>query len=521
MIAILIGLLLQAAAIPKASISGVVIDGGAPYIQPLFHARVQLERDSGSPIVMRTGDDGRFVFSGLSSGRYRLTVTYDSFIRQTATVAVTAGQDRNDIRIALQYAPTIVGRVKDLDNAPIQGLLVEAMKVTYGPRGDRSVVAVVSAFSDDRGEFHLYWLDPGDYYLRASSPQSRTGTVTGQTPPVYAPAYYPGFQDPRGATKFQVRIGTQLSAYDFKLQPSNFAGLRGQVSNDATGAPVASTITLTPEGAVASTQKYEGRSSVSVPPTRDDGAYLISGVPPGTYVVTASANVGGESLRYAQKVTLKAINSLNLLLSPGVSVNGRIVTENGSALDVRAARVVLESIDPDLPSPAAAAVDAKGQFSAGRVGAGDYSIRLLGLTGGTYLKSATSGETDILAKPLQVDTASPMPIRIELGSDGGNLEGAVYDNADHLYEGAKVVLAPDAARRNLPNQFFLAESGDGGRFTIGGIPPGEYKLFAWPSLEPNAFMDPSFMENFERLGVTVNILPKADMKASVRLIPLE
>jgi hypothetical protein len=101
------------------------------------------------------------------------------------------------------------------------------------------------------------------------------------------------------------------------------------------------------------------------------------------------------------------------------------------------------------------------------------------------------------------------------------LEGAVYDSADHLYEGAKVVLAPDAARRNLPNQFFLAESGDGGRFTIGGIPPGEYKLFAWPNLEPNAFMDPSFMENYERLGVTVNILPKADMKTSVRLIPLE
>jgi hypothetical protein len=293
------------------------------------------------------------------------------------------------------------------------------------------------------------------------------------------------------------------------------------VSNDATGAPVAATITLTSEGDVASTQKYEGRSSVSVPPARDDGAYLISGVPPGTYVVTASANVGGESLRYAQKVTLKAINSLNLLLSPGVSVNGRIVTENGSAVDVRAARVVLESIDPDLPSPAPAAVDARGQFSAGRVGAGDYSIRMSGLTGDTYLKSASSDETDILVKPLRVDAASPMPIRITLGLDGGHLEGAVYDNADHLYEGAKVVLVPDAGRRKFPNQFLITESADGGRFSFSGIPPGEYKLFAWQSLESNAYMDPLFLDNYESLGVKATILPKSAVMASARLIPTD
>jgi hypothetical protein len=61
MISFLILLLLQGTATPKSTISGIVIDGGAPYTQPLIDARVQLE---GSPIVIRTDMDGRFSFPG-------------------------------------------------------------------------------------------------------------------------------------------------------------------------------------------------------------------------------------------------------------------------------------------------------------------------------------------------------------------------------------------------------------------------------------------------------------------------
>jgi hypothetical protein len=207
---------------------------------------------------------------------------------------VIAGQDKNDVRVALQFAPTIVGRIQDVNNVPLEGLLVEAMKVTYGPRGDRSVVAVVSTLTDDRGEFHLYWLDPGDYYIRAASAPTRSESTSAQTTTAYAAAYYPGFRDPRDATKLHLRIGTQLKAFDFRMQPSSSAGIRGLVTSEATGAPLAAIITLTPEGNVASSQKYIGRSLISVPPTRDDGSYFINGVPPGTYVLTATASSGGR-----------------------------------------------------------------------------------------------------------------------------------------------------------------------------------------------------------------------------------
>jgi hypothetical protein len=188
----------------------------------------------------------------------------------------------------------------------------------------------------------------------------------------------------------------------------------------------------------------------------------------------------------------------------------------------RSAKVLIESVDPDLPSPSPSSLDAKGQFSAERVGFGDYAIRLSGLTGDAYLKSATSGGVDILANPFHIELSAPAPIYITLGSDGGHLEGAVYDKGDHTFDaGASVVLVPDAARRKLPSQFFVVESGDGGRYSISGIPPGDYKLFAWQGLEPNAYLDPSFMAGYEGFGIAVSISPRSNIQASVRVIELD
>ena len=77
MIALFLFLLFQTGAVPKASISGTVIDGGAIYLSPLFHARVELELSSGSQMVVRTDADGRFTFPDIPPGKYRLSVTQD------------------------------------------------------------------------------------------------------------------------------------------------------------------------------------------------------------------------------------------------------------------------------------------------------------------------------------------------------------------------------------------------------------------------------------------------------------
>jgi|GEM_PF-1973688 len=518
--AVLLFLLIQAGAVPQAGISGSIIDAGVPNRQPLFFARVELTPDSGSLNVLRTDVDGRFSFPNLRPGRYRLSVSRDGFLRKSVNVTVAAGQPRNDVVIALDGAPTVFGRIKDQNNIPVSDVLVDAIKVVYGPRGDRSVLSVESALSDDRGEYHLYWLDPGDYYIRASSlPQKAGMTLPGNPPrdasPSYAPTYYPGLRDPKDATLIHLRIDSNLTGFDIKLQPTTLLGLGGHIAIEASALPVITTITVAPAGDSASYQQYQGRSS-------GDGTYLVNGMPPGTYIVSAQYSVGTQQLTVHRKFALKGLErSFSLQLSPGSSVSGNIVTESGRALDLRSARVALESVDPDLPSPRIASIDANRQFTADRVEAGDYAIRILNLPGDAYLKSAKSGDADILSMPLHLNWASPEPIRVVLGTDGSRLEGVVMDSINRPAADAQVVLVPDAARRNAPDQFVIATSDDDGHFVLHGIPPGEYKLFAWQSVEPNAWLSPIYLLGYENLGMALTVPPSSAGSTQVRLIPMD
>jgi hypothetical protein len=166
-------------------------------------------------------------------------------------------------------------------------------------------------------------------------------------------------------------------------------------------------------------------------------------------------------------------------------------------------------------------VDPNGQFAVTRVEPGDYALRFIDLPGDVYLKSARSGEVDIQTKPLHIDSASPESIRVVLGVDGGRMDGLVVDNANHPFAGADVVLVPDASRRNSPGQYRAVTSEADGRFTLRGIPPGEYKLFAWQTIEPNAYLNDAYMTAYEPLGVPITIAPNAVGTISVRMIPMD
>ena len=48
--------------------------------------------------------------------------------------------------------------------------------------------------------------------------------------------------------------------------------------------------------------------------------------------------------------------------------------------------------------------------------------------------------------------------------------------------------------------------------------PGNYKLFAWPSVEYGAWEDPDFLSTYEAVGVPLAAFPKTKVTQSVRMI---
>src|SRR5215471_18787823 len=110
-------------------IRGVVIEAGRAIRQPLQDARLEIS-GSRSTLVARTDGNGRFTFSNLSPGQYRLTVTCDGFIRQEfrETITLGGGKQATDILFELERAPTAAGRVLNGYGEPMPNMMVEALR---------------------------------------------------------------------------------------------------------------------------------------------------------------------------------------------------------------------------------------------------------------------------------------------------------------------------------------------------------------------------------------------------------
>ena len=96
-------------------------------------------------------------------------------------------------------------------------------------------------------------------------------------------------------------------------------------------------------------------------------------------------------------------------------------------------------------------------------------------------------------------------LEIVLSPNGGQVDGVVLDDKQQPAAGAKVALAPDEARRGRTDLYKTAVTDQYGRFTMRGIAPGDYKLFAWAELEPGAAQDPEFLKPYEKAGEAVSV----------------
>jgi hypothetical protein len=64
------------------------------------------------------------------------------------------------------------------------------------------------------------------------------------------------------------------------------------------------------------------------------------------------------------------------------------------------------------------------------------------------------------------------------------------------------VVPSDLARRDL---FRSTNSALDGTFTVQGMPPGTYRVFAWLDVDQNAWMDADYRKPYEAQSATVEI----------------
>jgi len=279
--------------------------------------------------------------------------------------------------------------------------------------------------------------------------------------------------------------------------------------------------------------------------TDEQGGFRFRGVLPGSYVAIAQwdgegqgpgtvvTSSGGQRTvqynrrhytgRQAVEVGTSDVEGVNLVIASGTDVVGSVRFEGTLPTTGRqgSLRVILEATDDLSIGNIAAGVNPDNTFTVPNVPDDTYRVNVSGLPEGAYLKAARMNNQDVLEDGLVMTRGRRGPLDLVISTAAGTLVGNVLDSDGKPFLGARVVLVPEGGRRKVATLYRTATSDQYGRFNIRSVTPGDYKLFAWDTVESGAWQDPDFLRPFEDFGQVVHITEGSQSSADVKVIATE
>jgi protocatechuate 3,4-dioxygenase beta subunit len=486
--------------------------------EPIADVRVSLTSElAAAGAKSATSDaEGKFSITGVTPGRYNVAAARTLFFRPRrnagpSALTVAEGERLAGIQFYLSPTAVISGRVFDERRDAQRSVRLEALRREYRD-GVPTFVSAGQATTDDRGEYRLFNLTPGTYYVRATQ-QNMT------------PLYYPGLHDPDNAVAVEVEAGGEAAAIDIELRRIPEHAVRLKLGGLAPGSIVNFFV-----------KRKSSRSNDQLNVRAEmlpDNTYKLS-LPSGSYevvVIQVRTNdpTGARGASNAGMIPVLVGNVDQDLgtvaFPPTVTLNGRLVAaEPVPSLDLARVNVSLVSLDAVSLSSGTRgsnpSIDGNGNFSIANLGTGRYRIQLIGLPADAFLISAREGPREVLESNFTV-RGDPELLELRIGGRGsiGSVDGTVVNALGQPVSAATVVLIPGPERRTNATAFKTSTSDQNGNFSIRSILPGDYKVLAWEDVETGAYFDPEFLKNFETRGEAVRIQRGSQNRVTLRVIP--
>jgi len=530
-----------------AAIRGRVLasDGG----QPMRRATVRVSAPELR--VARTAftdPDGRYDFRDLPAGRYSINASKPAFVSwsygQTrpnspgTTITLSDTQTADNVDIRLSRGAVITGRVIDEYGEPIPNASVVAMRRQYQQGQNRLIPSGERAQANDIGEYRIFGLAPGQYYLSSTvqaltlaMPVGNSVEVSGQNSG-YAPTFYPGTADAASAQKLTVGAAQTLSGVDIALTPTRLATITGSAV-DSEGRPMAGSVFATSRGFGVGI----GLGGVGGP-IRPDGTFTIPNVPPGNYLLRANAPRNGGAVNGPPDfsvaevvVTGDDVSGVRLAPLALVTISGHISFDDPGAA---------QSLKPSTIRVVAQAVNAD-DFAGIGVGAGgpprpvkdDFTFELktppgrIGLAAiiqqasSTWrLKSIHVNGSDVTDTGFDVGSQAVSGIEIEMSNRLQQITGTVTDaRGEAVKEYTVALFSQDRARWKLATNRYLAlgRPGADGGFKVATLPPGDYYAVAFDAIDVSSWQDPDLLEGWSRVATPFTLTPGDSRALTLRL----
>jgi hypothetical protein len=531
----------QEAPAGTASIAGRVVtaDGGRPMRRVRVQAAAPELRDGRSAL---TDDQGRYQITGLPAGRYTVIASKAGYLSlaygqrrplQPGTpIALRDAEALKSIDLVLPRGSVITGRVLDAEGEPLVRASVRALRYVM-QQGEKRLVAAGDDQTDDRGEYRIYGLQPGDYYVSATVPRGLAGRgmrvavaagLGAEAPRAgmrfaagdpgeidgddvgYAPTYYPGVTNVAEAGRVRAAIGEEVASIDFAVALVPMARILGVVSVTGTGgaAPDNARIMVVPEtaGGPRLGMQLTGRIDA-------DGSFTVDNVPPGRYVVWAVWRWGPMFGSAPVTVNGEDVIGVSIALSSGGSLKGAVRYEGAEGPPPDNLRISAQSSGMLMPfGDGGGSLGRDGdRFTLSRVPPGRVLLRA-NAGRDWVLKAVYLNGRDVTDTPLEIKPQETIgDFEVVFTNRATELTGSVQD-ADGRPTSAYTVLAfsADPSLWTPQSRFIQTSRPDQtGTFRLRGLPPGDYLVAAIDPVEQGEWLDPAFLDPLRASATPVTL----------------
>jgi protocatechuate 3,4-dioxygenase beta subunit len=510
--------------LPKSVLRGHVYaaDGSGPLRRAAINLRA--DRRQGETYNATSNAQGAWEIRDVDAGTYTLSCSRNGFVSQTygqrdqmrpgTPVNVRPGQEIKDLNFKLIRGGVISGAIQDDEGEPVVGAGIQVLARNYR-RGMPSVNPIGLATSDDRGQYRVYNLTPGRYYVQATARgfAPMVSGPLGEESLSFAPIYYPNSINLQDAQRVEVRAGAEVPRIDLTLRQVPTYRVLGKVIDSRTGKNVSGGMVQVMPGDL--TIRYFNSGGQ----IRSDGTFRLQGLLPGKYRLMVMTQEEGRNRPMWKPFELGAANIDDLVVTVGggTTVRGRVVFDGGGlaagtgvSLMPKADRGAMIGMGGDYRN-----VNSKdGTFEFTDVQPGEYEIYAqMPRPGGAsndvvpYTREVRLNGEDILERGLTVvENVAVNDVEVIIDARSGVVTGRALNDSGETISGASVVFFPSEPKLREKDRYFKTATADqNGNFTLRGIVPGEYFALIWPESDPWQVLDPDVFGHLEKHVIKVKV----------------